>query len=402
MKPICLSVLIIFLIISACSPVTKPVIEPTLAPVAVGACSVTPDNLMAQGTAMPAAFIVNRPGGGWLDLHWRDAGPVGSWKTVSPVEVTMLHLTGSAADGVALSGLVYVGSTENGTAQLMYDLNGQTSVLAEFPAPAVFTGLVGIPGRSVFAYSTRTPSTEGNSLHSTIYLAVSDPSFTSRFVLEVDRSDMRFLQPVAIHRDAADRPDGVWYTTNLWGIGGDSLTDERAGLYYLDLATSTSREILNLGCPFAAMAQGQTWVAWSSADGIHAMNIHTTRQVFFARLAGNERGPARALISGPDGPMLWLEGTGGQFEGTLNTTLRVSMLEGYSIGSYPLSAFVEPSGLGNEIGMVPVGTISMDNEYPLVAVFNASRDQAVLVYVDTNTGKITRLTDGTLAGFAYP
>jgi hypothetical protein len=86
----------------------------------------------------------------------------------------------------------------------------------------------------------------------------------------------------------------------------------------------------------------------------------------------------------------------------LNTILRVSTLAGNDIGSYPLSAFVEPSGLGKEIGMVPVGTISMDNEYPLVAVYNASLNQAVLVQVDINTGKITRLADGTLAGFAYP
>lgn len=304
MKPLCLPVLILSLFLSACSTAARLVPEPTLAPVSVGACTVTPGNFMAQGTGMPAAFIVNRPGGGWLDLHWRDGGPVGSWRTDSPLEVTMSHLTGSAADGVAGSGLVYLGSAENGTAQLIYDLNGQTSVLAAFPAPAVFTSLVGIAWQPIFAYAILSPSTDGSNLHSTVYLAGSDPIFSTRIVLEADRGDMRYLQPVAIHRDAIGPPDGLWYTTNLWGIGGDSLTDARTGLYYLDLGTRTSREYLSLGCPFAAIAQGQKWVAWSSADGIHAMDLSTTSQVFFARLAGNERGPARVIIAGSDGPIM--------------------------------------------------------------------------------------------------
>jgi hypothetical protein len=100
-----------------------------------------------------------------------------------------------------------------------------------------------------------------------------------------------------------------------------------------------------------------------------------------------------------------LEGNGSEWDGTLESTLRIGTLEGNIIGEYRLSTFVVPSGLGAGIALMPLGWMASENYSMVLAVYNASVDQAVLMSLDANTGQISRLSElgtGGFAGFAYP
>jgi hypothetical protein len=217
----------------------------------------------------------------------------------------------------------------------------------------------------------------------------------------VDSAESRYIQPVAIHRNVNDVPDGIWYTYNLWGIGGDSLTDPRAGLYYLNLSTGESLEFLGMGCQFSVLSNGQNLVVWVSPGQVHISDLHSGATTTHALLPGNDR-VAHATFSPSEGYVSWLEGKGWEYDGTLETTLRVTTLDGVYAAEYSLPAFTGPSGLGGEIAIVPLGWLAPDNENILVAVYSAAMEQSALVYVDVNAQRISLLVNGTFTGFGYP
>jgi hypothetical protein len=326
---------------------------------------------------------------------------LGTWQTGILFPRLNAHLAGSASEAQSVP-LVFLSSGENGPVQLDASLGGQVSKLIEFPTRVQVTGLIGVPASPVLAYSTVEPLADGSGLRSQIFLGDIQVIAAAKAIQTLDSSESRILLPVAIHRDLNNAPDGLWYTTSPWGIGGDSMVDPRAGLYFLDLRTGKSLEFLSSGCSFSDLSTGQNWAAWASAGNLYAADLHTGKTVSFASLAGNDRGPVHAFIGPGDGYVAWLEGKGSEWDGNLETTLRIGTLEGYLIGDYPLSAFSAPSGLGAGITIVPLGWMASENYNVVVAVYNTSLDKAVLVSLDANTGQMTLLGEGAFAGFAYP
>jgi hypothetical protein len=349
--------------------------------------------------------LVNVPGSEGLSLIGRDGTSLGAWQTGFLVPRTNAHVAGPAADGVEALPLVFLGNDENGLTHLNVGLSGQVSPLMEFPRTVTVTGLIGIPEMPVLAYSTVEPLADGSGVRSQIFLGDYQTIAAAKPFLTVDNGQSRVILPVTIHRDVNNSPDGLWYTFTLWGIGGDSLTDPRSGLYYLNLATGESQEFLSMGCNFSDLSTGQNWAAWSSDGDLYAADLHTGKTVSFPRLTRNDRGPVHAFIGPGDGYVAWLEGKGSEWEGTLETTLRIGTLEGFLIGDYPLMAFVAPSGLGEGIALLPLGWMASENYSLVLAVYNASVDRSVLLSLDANTGQISLLSEvseGGFAGFAYP
>jgi hypothetical protein len=404
MKKILRFSLFVLFLLSACSPAepTATAVPERQPAVAIDGCTLAPHEFMNQGGSIPIALVTNPPQGSDPQLIWWDGSLLGSWHTGSPIQISKAHVIGFAPDGVGSLGLVYLGSDIDGATRLLLNRAGVISPLTDFPVPAFLTDLIGVPQKATIVYATVAPSADGSRLHSTVYLAEVEPALNSRAFLEADRSDSRYLRPVAIHRDVNDQADGVWYTTDLWGIGGDSLTDQRAGLYYLDLVSGLSREFLSQGCGFSSLSKGQNFAVWTSAGVVHVSDMHTGTDRSFPLLAGNDRGPVQALLSPSEGYLAWLEGRGWQYDGTLETTLRVGIVQGTQVYDYPLSAFSEPAGLGPEIGIRPLGWLSPNDELLLVAVYSVSEERSVLVYLDVNANQISLLTEGTLVGFAYP
>jgi len=394
--------LFVLLLLAACVPAAPtPTVSPGLPPVSVGNCLITPHDYARQDNSVPHAVLVNVPGSEGLSLIWRDGSSLGTWQTGFLVPRTNAHLTGPVSEAQTVP-LVFLGSGETGPRQLYVSLAGQIDSLIEFSTAVTVTGLIGIPKTSVVAYSTVESLADGSGLRSQIFLGDIQSIATAKAILTEENSDAHIILPVSIHRDLNNTPDGLWYTTSLWGIGGDSLVDPRAGLYYLDLGTGESLEFLSLGCNFSDLSTGQNWAAWGSNGIMYAADLHTGQIVSFPRLAGNDRGPVHAYIGPGDGYLAWLEGKGLEWDGNLETTLRIGTLEGYIIGEYPLSAFVAPSGLGEDVALVPLGWMASENQTIVLAVYSASEDRAVLLGLDANTGQISMLSEGDFAGFAYP
>jgi len=397
--------LILFLLVACVPPSPAPTVSPSSAPVSVGSCLITPHNYARQDNPIPIAALVNFPGSDEINLIWRDGTTVGTWQTGFLVPRTNAHVAGVAPGWGEAVPLVFMGSDENGLIHLNVGMDGKVNSLKEFPQTVAVTGLVGIPGRPVLAYSTVEPRPDGSGVRSQIFLGDYQTIATASPILTVDNNESRAVLPVAIHRDINNKPDGLWYTYSLWGIGGDSLTDPRSGLYYFDLATGESMEFLSMGCNFSDLSTMQNWAAWTSDGVLYSADLHTAKTVSFPRLAGNDRGPVHAFIGPGDGYVAWLEGKGSEWDGTLKTTVRIGTLEGYLIGEYPLSAFVTPSGLGEGIALLPLGWMASENYSLVLAVYNASVDRAVLLSLDANNGQISLLSElgeGNFAGFAYP
>ncbi len=398
--------LLLWLLLASCVPTVPPsTVSPSSAPVSVGSCLITPHNYARQDNAVPMGVLANVPGSEDLSLIWRDGTSLGVWQTGFLVARTNAHAAGSGAENFEAVPLVFFGIGENGLIHLNVTLGGQVSSLKEFPRTVTVTGLIGIPEMPVLAYSTIEPLADGSGVRSQIFLGDYQTIAAASPILEVDNGESRVAVPMAIHREVNNTPDGLWYTFTPWGIGGDSLTDPRSGLFYLDLATGESLEFLSMGCNFSDLSTGQNWAAWTSDGVMYAADLHTGKTVSFPRLAGNDRGPVHTFIGPGDGSVAWLEGKGSEWDGTLETNLRIGTLEGYQIGEYPLSAFVAPSGLGEGIALMPLGWMASENFNVVLAVYNAAEDRAVLLSLDANTGQITRLSElgeGGFAGFAYP
>jgi hypothetical protein len=364
-------------------------------------CVITLHEYARQGLPIPVAVAANVPGAEGLSLFWKDGSPLGAWQTGQPLIGIKIHVAGVITEGIDLTPLVFLGGSEDGTTSLKASLGGQVSTLMIFPPGVMVTDLTGIPGRTWIAYSTLEPAADGSSLRSTITLDEYSTIASAAPAVIVDSTESRYIQPVEIHRNVNDVPDGIWYTYNLWGIGGDSLTDPRSGLFFLDLSTGESLEFLGMGCQFSALSTGQNLAAWISPGQVHITDLHSGATTTHALLAGNDRA-AHATFSPSEGYVSWLEGKGWEYDGTLETTLRVTTPDGAYAAEYSLPAFAGPSGLGGEIAIVPLGWLAPDNENILVAVYSAATEQSALVYVDVNAEKITPFVNGAFAGFAYP
>jgi hypothetical protein len=328
---------------------------------------------------------------------------MGSWQVQTSTPISMLHLIGPATARVEETGLVYLAGDDAGIPRLYRLVKGEIKVVESFSQPTLMTGLVGIPSQPVIAFSTLTPAgDQGNELQSTLYLANVLPDYSSRIILKIKREDSRYLQPVAIHAGPNGEPDGLWYTTNLWGIGGDMLTNERAGLFFLDLQKKTSVEVLSEGCTFSSLISGQSWASWSDEKGVHAANLHSGEKVTYTASPGMDRRPAAAILSPMESYLVWLEGSGWQYDEGFRHTIQLGSLNGIVRAEYSPETFKEAAGMGEEFLVQPIGWTFPDNECLLVLATDQDSNQAALLQLDTISGEVSRLTEAIPIGFGYP
>lgn len=407
MKTISITALSLMLLLAACAPATSatPTAESNQdavrVPVEAEECIITPHELLSQGIPIPVALAVTIPGNQGLDLFWRDGTAMGNWPTGVPYPISNMHVATPITDDVEAAPLVFLSSSEEGLASLQVSLGGEVTTLMEFPREIQPTGLIGIPSSSLIALSTLQPSQDGTILTSRITISDYRSIATAQPALVTESTQSQYAIPVAIHIVDENVVDGLWYTYNLWGIGGDSLTDARAGLYFLDLSSGESIEFLGMGCQFSALNTGQNYAAWIGEGAMHATDLQSGTTAVFPLLPGNDRA-ARATFCPCGGYISWLEGKGWEYDGDLETTLRFSSIDGTFMADYPLASLAEPAGLNGEIGMVPLGWMAPDDEVLLVAVYEAGSDQTSLVTINVNWNQVSFLLKGVFAGFAYP
>ena len=279
----------------------------------------------------------------------------------------------------------------------------QTSRLVELRE---MEALIGVPAVPVMAYVERQYDLESGLLRSLLYAGELEALPTAQPVMVLESSESRFLKPVAIRMENGSIA-GVWYTQLPYGIGGEIVFEPTEGLYYLDLSTNTSYEVLPAGSQFSDLSVSQTWITYTeyAVSGSHDLvvrNLTSGQSLNFQRLPESDHGTGSALISPDNYYVAWLEVSGSLMDESYHSTIRVATLEGLLIADFPQENFYKAAGLGTELIVLrPIGW--MDEASILVSVVNPTEvEQAAVVLINLQTGNINFLAPGTFVGFTYP
>jgi hypothetical protein len=144
-------------------------------------------------------------------------------------EPTFIHFAGSFESGSMEVPLIYYSLEGGGVLKVS---NGQSSSL--YTNTPNLIAMVGAPAQPVIAYSLFVAPQSGYDTSSELYVAMLDAPPIDP-ILTITNEEGYAIYPLAV--EAIDgQPLGVWYTTQLWGIGNIAFAPQR-GLYYFDLAT---------------------------------------------------------------------------------------------------------------------------------------------------------------------
>jgi hypothetical protein len=179
-------------------------------------------------------------------------------------EPVFIHFTGNFETGSMEVPLVYY-SLEGGGVLKVSD--GQTSSLYT-DAPNLIA-MAGAPAQPVIAYSLFVTPQSGYDTSSELYVGTLDAAPIDP-ILTSANEDGYALYPLAV--EAIDgQPLGVWYTTQLWGIGNVAFAPQR-GLYYIDLTTENvttylpaaeTNDMGSFSYAPAGLSSDQSWVAYT-------------------------------------------------------------------------------------------------------------------------------------------
>lgn len=265
--------------------------------------------------------------------------------------------------------------------------------------------LVGVPGSDLVVLVERLPQPESGILRSSMFLGDPSSLLSAQPVLVVDSSESLGIVPIAIRMESGS-PTGIYYTQRPFGIGGEILFDPLMGLFYLDLATNSTSEVLPSLFAFSSISQSQILVAYSERGtgidgGIKIRDIGSQEEKFFQVLPDSDRGAGMVVISPDDTRLAWLEARGSLSQDNFHATLRVASMDGKSIQEFPQEQFIKTAGLGEAIWVTPLGWL--DNNSLLVGVRSMGKDsQAANLRLDILTGQVTYLAPGLFMGFLYP
>ena len=179
-------------------------------------------------------------------------------------EPQFIHFAGAFGPGPVEAPLVYY-SLEQGGVLKVHDGQGSSVYVS---APNLIA-MAGAPAQPALAYSLFVAPQSGYDTSSALYVGTLNAPPTEP-VLTAPNVDGYALYPLAVSASGG-QPTGVWYTTELFGIGNVAFAPRR-GLFYLDLAsgliTATLPPIIgnDLGTftnSLAGLSPDQTWMAYS-------------------------------------------------------------------------------------------------------------------------------------------
>lgn len=362
---------------------------------------VTPaPRLLPQPITLPYAVIARPNNGQNLVLFARDGSVLGDW-VFDGLPPTRAILAGSAADLSSIP-LIFLGA-ENNQPCIQMIQDGQTSRLVNLTFRTNVPELIGAPGQPFMAYSADQPDLENNMLTSQIYAGTYQDITQSKPVLSITNNESYVTVPVALRVENVQLV-GIWFVQQMTGIGGDVFMNSRGGLYYLDLASGVSYELLPLENKFSSLSISQTLVAWykpGTQPAVQVTNLQSGKTTEFPLLADSERGAVRAFISPSNSYVVWMEGKGIEWDNNLRTTLRIGTTDGTIIAQFADAAFSEISGLGSDVRSVPLGWL--DEQTVLVQAYIPSKDgPGVILRLDVLTGEMAVYAEGLFVNFAYP
>jgi len=316
----------------------------------------------------------------------------------------LLHLAGANQGDPTSIAIIYFRGSQNPDdedAGLRSLSQGQASLLLKSRDSE---GLVGVPGKDLLAFVERTPMIESGLLRSSLFLGSSTSLAGADPVLVVDSQESLGIVPIAIRMDG-EAAVGVWYTQRPYGIGGEILFDPLGGLWFLDLTTSTSSEVLSNSQSLLGFSPSQQWLAAGGRGpdqpDFQLVDLVSQEARSIQIKPENDRGAGMVVFSPGDTRLAWLEASGSLSKEDFHATLRVSDLKGNSVVDYPQEYFIKTAGLGQAVWLSPLGWL--DETSLLVEVRSMGKDsQSVILRLDSQADQVSRVAGGTFCGFLYP
>ncbi|MBI9047596.1 MAG: hypothetical protein JEZ06_24135 [Anaerolineaceae bacterium] len=309
---------------------------------------------------------------------------------------SILHIAGPIPQGPITVPIAYF-TIENG-GEIRVNINDQISTLTN--SPYLHT-LIGVPGQPIFAYTLVEPS--GYDLITKLYFGtLNNIAGTAPIYTHTDVEGYA-LHPMAI-KMVNGQPEGIWFTRQAWGIGGDVVYAPQKSLQYLNLNTlQITQQYTNDRNP-SNISVDQILAAsvLNGNDLSMTANVLMTASVSFnfPLAVDSDRGAGFAAFSPDNHYIAWMEAGGYRMAlvPDFRTRLRVAEVENALVLDIPGNNFLNLIG-GNEMYQVePVGW--MDNQTLLVQLISDS-NQYALATVSVPGGNITYFSPGEFAAFAY-
>mgnify|MGYP001147813748 CR=1 FL=1 len=307
------------------------------------------------------------------------------------------HLAGHLSNGPVDLSLTYFSRDAN--ALLLTDQNGVTT-LRNVPD---FYMLAGIPTIPYIAY-TQLEYAEAATLHSSLIVGDAALISSAPAVMTVVDTGSYAVRPLVIAHDQ-DQALGVYYTSVPYGIGGDIVFLPHRALYYLDLATYQSQQLLDISTSPSAFSPDLTWLAYSSQNAgpmMIAPTANLKNALTLPLLPESDRGAGNAVFSPDNQYIAWKEGSGWMMSETPNfhATIRIATTSGAITAQIPDASIAALIGNPASIWVQPVGWLNESTL--LLEVRGDDWADATLLHVNADGSGLAYLVSGIFMGFVYP
>ena len=376
-------------------PPTEPLPTPT---------EEIPTQLAQPAKYFPSGYILTSSDSSYVTIYDLQKNIVAQIQTpgLSGGSPSNLHLGGNMWEGAVNGPLIFTTFEDQG--MIKQNFNGQTSDL--IPGPDIFN-LSGAIGHNIFVFNQIWYANE--TLASQLYIY--NPAMGgTRFVHEWLDSDFTALFPMGIDVDEGET-QGIWYTYQPWGIGGDIVFPPLEGLLYLDLNTGNESLILAFGFNPVGLSTDKSLVAYVPTSTSYLEEPNPTLKLYHINtgmiteillLPGSDRGAGYAVFSPDNRFVAWMEASGWQMAEVPNFTsrVRIANINGQPLVDLPVQTFADIAGVVNPTWAKPVGWL--DAESLLVQVLGDDWNYPALVNVQFDSSGMTYLGLGYFGGFVYP
>ena len=381
------------------TPAEIPTIEPTIppSPLPADTPTVTPINpYLPNGIT---TFSSDSSKVSYYDLQGQLLGELQSVSLgMGSLQQAVIAGPLTYSPGPILPPLVYY-AFENGGELWMNDNNNVTLLNT---APNLLN-IIGVPGKAIIAYTLLEYLDLG--LRSNIFLADLQTTTTAELILENTNTQSHAIKPLAISMTGG-QPVGIWYTSVPYGIGGDIVFEPRSALEYLNLIDYQTQTRLDMTKAPAGISDDQTWLAYTSANGVGPMsiahNFDFSTAVSFPLRPDSDRGSGVAVFSPDNQYIAWREASGSIADqpSTFRETIRIASVDGNILSEIPDTSLLPSSGFSEINWLIPVGWL--DPQTLVLEVQGSSIENVAVLTVKFDGSGVTYLAPGSFIGFLYP
>jgi hypothetical protein len=306
------------------------------------------------------------------------------------------HLAGHISNGPGDLSVTYY--SWEARSLMLTNLNGVNTLLS---VPEFYM-LAGIPSMPYIAFSRLEYADSG--LRSYITVGNFENLATAVPVMTFVDTASYAIRPLAVAHNQG-QPLGLYYTTVPYGIGGDLVFEPRRSLYYLDLVSYQSQELLGIGSSPSGFSPDLTWLAYTplyAGPLTFAHSSDLSNSITLPLLPDSDRGAGDAVFSPDNQYIAWKEGSGWLMAEVpdFHATIRIATTTGTITAQIPDVAIAELLGNPSQVWVQPVGWL--DAGTLLLEARGDDWENATLLRVNPDGSGLGFLVPGGFMGFVYP